>query len=209
MKKHCLVFLFLIICTIIVYAKPEKLEGEIISKNRIVNVIFEIPMIKSEGQPDYQKIQSKITYFDSTGKKFTLRPDSVLEIRFKHWGKTIRMLALYDSLGLGKMFSQSEYIFLKLEIEGRVNVFRYFYIQSGTGGYNAATGTMRNSSYKSDDFILQNKNGQVMRPSWMNFRKDMKDFFGDCPALVKKIQNKDYDRNDVLQIVEYYNSICQ
>jgi hypothetical protein len=172
-------------------------------------VIFEIPVIKSSGEPDYQKIQSKIIYYDSTGKKFTLRPDSVLEIRCKRPGKITRMVSLYNSLGLGTMFSQGEYIFLKLEIEGKVNVFRYYYIQRGAGGYNASTGTMSNSSYKSDDFILQNKNGQLMRPSWMNFRKDMKDFFGDCSTLSEKIQNKEYGKDDVLKIADYYNSNCQ
>jgi hypothetical protein len=209
MKKKSLLLFCLIACTCIVYAKPEKISGEIISKNGIRKVVFEVPVIKSAGQLDYQKIQSKITYFDSTGKKFTLRPDTVQEIRLNRWGKTIRMVALYDSIGLGSMFSQSEYVFLKLEMEGKVNVFRYYYSQGGAPVYNSGTGTMRSPSYSADGFILQNIKGELMRPSWMNFRKDMKVFFADCTILTEKIQNKEYDKNDVLKIVEFYNSSCQ
>lgn len=209
MKKMNLIIFFIISYTFNGYAKTEKMEGEIISKNGIDTVVFEVPIRKSIGEPDYQKIQNKIIYFDTAGNKFTLRPDSVQEIRFKYSGKTIRMVALYNSLELGSMFSQGEYIFLKLEIEGNVNVFRYFYIQSRTGGYNFSTGAISNTSYKTDDFILQKRNRQIMRPSWMAFRKDMKEYFADCPALSEKIQNKEFDRNDVLKIVEYYNSNCQ
>lgn len=40
------------------------------------------------------------------------------------------------------------------------------------------------------------------------FKKRASDFFGDCPSLVSKIENKEYKKEDLIAIVEYYNSNC-
>lgn len=36
----------------------------------------------------------------------------------------------------------------------------------------------------------------------------IKKYFSDCETLVKKIENHQFYRNDIQQIVEYYNDIC-
>ena len=32
--------------------------------------------------------------------------------------------------------------------------------------------------------------------------------FKDCPALIKKIENKDFKKKGILKIVKYYNANC-
>lgn len=40
------------------------------------------------------------------------------------------------------------------------------------------------------------------------FRKRASEFFGDCPTLVSKIESKEFKKEDLIAIVEYYNSNC-
>lgn len=41
------------------------------------------------------------------------------------------------------------------------------------------------------------------------FKKSAKAYFQDCPSLVEKIQSKEYKREDVIEMVDFYNSECQ
>jgi len=40
------------------------------------------------------------------------------------------------------------------------------------------------------------------------FKKRASDFFKDCPSLVAKIENKEFKKEDLIPIVEYYNTNC-
>ena len=40
------------------------------------------------------------------------------------------------------------------------------------------------------------------------FKKRATQFFEDCPSLVSKIENKELKKEDLILIVEYYNSNC-
>ncbi len=41
-----------------------------------------------------------------------------------------------------------------------------------------------------------------------NFKKAAMNYFKDCPALVKLIENKTYQKRDLEEIVKYYNEKC-
>lgn len=41
-----------------------------------------------------------------------------------------------------------------------------------------------------------------------NFKKAASDYFSNCPELVKKIQNRDFKKKHVKDIVHYYNTKC-
>ncbi len=41
-----------------------------------------------------------------------------------------------------------------------------------------------------------------------NFKKAASAFFGDCPTLVTKIENRDYTKRDIQEIVQFYNNEC-
>ena len=42
-----------------------------------------------------------------------------------------------------------------------------------------------------------------------NFKKAVSEFFKDCQVLVQKIENKEYKKKDIQQIVAFYNKECQ
>lgn len=42
----------------------------------------------------------------------------------------------------------------------------------------------------------------------LNFIDDTSEYFKDCPALVDKIQNKDYKKKETQEMVRFYNAVC-
>ena len=41
-----------------------------------------------------------------------------------------------------------------------------------------------------------------------NFKKAASEYFKDCASLVEKIQNREYKKQNIVEIVEYYNEKC-
>jgi predicted Zn-ribbon and HTH transcriptional regulator len=190
--------------------EAKKIEGRIIFENDTIDVTFNIPIKFFTQEPNYEKLQYKVKYFDSAGNKIILRPDKAKEIQFKYEYENVRMLSRYNSLGLGNIFSMSTNIFLKLEIDGELKLFNYYYTQHSAGAYNASTGMMTGGySYRVERLILQKGNGELKRPKGLTFKKDMINYFSDCPKLVEKIESKDFRKDDLESIVRFYNSNCR
>ena len=96
----------------------KKLKGQIITEKDTIHVTFNIPMKLFTKEPNYEKLQYKIKYYDSLDQKKTLRPDQAKEIRFLLKNEEIIMLSRNNSLGLGSVFSIRSNIFLQLEVNG-------------------------------------------------------------------------------------------
>ncbi|MDO8317163.1 MAG: hypothetical protein Q7T12_06545 [Flavobacterium sp.] len=108
---------------------------------------------------------------------------------------------------------------LKVIIEGRVNLYK-----SDVSGMYFAPGAMNTAggfggmSYGGGGnvthyYINHEGESEVFKiTSFGNISKNFKnaasDFFKDCPVLVKKIQNKTYTKNDIEEVVEFYNENC-
>ena len=47
--------------------------------------------------------------------------------------------------------------------------------------------------------------------SWIskNFKKAASNYFKDCPNLVEKLQNKEYKKKDIREIIDFYNEYCK
>lgn len=174
-----------------------KIDGIILKGSDTIKVKFNIPMGLISGEPIYEKIQHKITYFDASGKRKTLKADDATEIRFDINGNTVRMLSRLNSLGLGNIFSSGTNIFLKLEIDGPLKMFKYHFTSSQGGAV-----------YLDSDFILQKGNDVLMQPSIFSFKREMTEYFSNCPKLVEKIESKDFRKKHLEEIVNYYNSEC-
>ena len=207
MRKLLFIVSIGLISSITLSAK--KIDGKIFFENDTVDVIFKIPFKLLTQEPNYEKIQSKIKYYDSNGNKITLKPSQAKEIRFNDGFFEVRMLSRYNSLGLGGLFSIHNYIFLKLETDGYLKLFRYYYTQHSAGTYNSTTGTMTGGySYNVESYILQKGDSELVRPSGYMFRKDMKEYFSDCPELSKKIEDRELRKDDMESIVRYYHLHC-
>ncbi len=204
-----LLFFSLTFLGIIFYAEAKKLKGQIIYINDTVNVTFNIPVSFLTQEPNYEKLQQKVTYFDASGIKKVLKADDAKEIRFQLGHEEIRMLSRENSIGLGSIFNMNSNVFLRIEIDGNLKLFSYSYTQQYPGMYNGSTGVTTGGSYRLEKFALQKGERTLKVPADLTFRKDMSDYFNDCPDLVRKIENKEFRKNDLKAIVKFYNEYCQ
>lgn len=120
------------------------------------------------------------------------------------------MISRSNSIGLGNIFTQSSDIFLRIEIDGYLKLFYYHYTKSSPDMYNSSTGMTRGGySYGAEKFILQKDDDELKRPKTMTFRKDMIEYFNDCPELVNKIESKEFSKRDLEEIVLFNNINCR
>ena len=195
------IFFFLIFfVSVHASAIAKKIEGVIIFENGTERTVtFKIPFRLLASHADYEKLQHRVKFFDK-GEKLVLRPGEASEFRFTHQNETIRMVSISGS-GLEGIFARNNAIFLKLEIDGPLRLFRFFATRTG-GGYNATY------TYQSAEYYLQKGNGPLKRPKGISFRKDMMDYLSDCPTVADKIHDKDFKRRDLEVIVMFYNKNC-
>ncbi len=210
MKKTFLAFAFGFIFLGQIVAK--KIDGYFITHSHdTMKVVFNIPMKLFSQQPNFEKLQYKVKYYGKAGKVLILRPDEATEINFTYGNQAIRMLSLSNSIGYGNnIFNTNSNIFLKLEIDGPLKMYRYYYTQSTPGIDNGATGGMTGGyTTNVEQYILQKGNGELKRPKAWSFKKDMKEYFEDCPALVERIDSKEFRRKEVESMVTFYNAQCK
>jgi hypothetical protein len=207
MKKYSIAVILFII---FLQAEAKKIQGKIVlNNNETINVTFVIPFGFLSSEPSYLKLQTGVKYVNASNKKIMVRPDDAKEISFSVNGQDIRMLAVDDDLELQSIFSSQEKVFLKLEIDGAVKLFTSYTTQSSPGMYNGATGSMSpGTTYNIEKFVLKKGNGRLTRPRGITFRKDMSEFFSDCPELVERIQGRVLKKGDLEIMVREYNKKC-
>jgi hypothetical protein len=189
-------------------AYGKKVPGIIIVNGKVKDVTFDIKVPLLGSEPNFERIQYKVRYYDENGKKKTLRPGDAEEINFYYQGKEVRMISCVNTLGLGDIFSNAEKLFLKLEIDGPLRLYRYYFKQS-TGGYSAGAGVYTpGMTYTVENFIFQKGNDALMKPRSLRWRKDMLEYFNDCPGLREQIEAKDFRKGDIEAIALYYNQHC-
>ncbi|MFD0963317.1 hypothetical protein ACFQ1O_04795 [Pseudofulvibacter geojedonensis] len=105
---------------------------------------------------------------------------------------------------------------LKLTVSGAINLYERvtnsapMYMAGGgmNGmGYWSGGGTINNYYVKRKGEVKATHLGSNQLFT-KNFKKAMSEYVKDCNELVVKIQNKEYKKKHLEQIVEYYNSNC-
>lgn len=195
---------------LVVVAHARKIEGQIILNNdETLDVTFLIPFGFLSSEPTYTKLQTRVRYIDRSNKKVVLKPDDAKEISFTLNGKEIRMISVTDELILQSLFSSQQRVFLKLEIDGALRLFTSYSTQSSPGVSSSSMGGMSvGMSYNVEKFVLQKRGGPLKQPRSLSFRKDMSEYFSDCPELVERIQKRDLKRGDLEIMVMEYNKKC-
>lgn len=201
MRKLIFITVIGLIFTIKLEAK--KIEGQIFYKDDSINVIMKIPILFYTRVPNYEKLQYKVKYFDATGVKKILRPDDAEEIRFTYENEKVRMLSRKKTKGLNKPFSVGANFFLRIEVDGGLKLFSFYYVKRSMGKQGRPSTSVRIRKY-----ILQKGNEQIREINNWTFRKDMIEYFNDCPELSKKIEDEEFRLRDIDSIVSYYNKNC-
>ena len=208
MKSYTSLLIFLLITTL--RSEAKKIEGIIITQTDTMHVLFHIPVRLLLNEPNYERLQQGIRYFDENGEKVMVRPDFVSEIQFRFEDEVIRMPSLPNTLTDAGYFAARDYIFLRLETDGYLKVYTYYFtsynsVNAGMPGSPAGGGTFN----KNTVLLLQKGNSSLKAPGHFSFRKDMMDYFADCPALAGLIEKRELRRIDLESIVSYYNTHCR
>ncbi len=198
MKKT---FFFLVLLVAVhANAVAKKIEGTIIFENGVERTVtFKIPFRLLSGHADYERLQHRVRFFDK-GKELVLKPGEASEFRFSYQNETVRMVSIRHS-GLEGLFSGDNAIFLKLEMDGHLRLYR-LYETRVSGGYDSS------HPHQTEEYYLQKKGGALKRLKAFSFRKDMADYLSDCPSVADKIKDKDFKRRDLEVIVIAYNKDC-
>lgn len=169
-------------------------------KEKTINVTFNFPLFKVKKQElNYPAIQKEIEYIDSTGKSFTVEPKEIEGIKFVHKDEKITMLSRQfqtTSEGIGVIGLG------QLAMDNRVKLFWRYYFRPDRLKLGEAQKEM-DKIYR-----LQKGDGDIKKPSPTAFRKDMKKYFSDCPALVKKIDKREIRGSSIEDAVDFYNNKC-
>ncbi|CAM3668332.1 hypothetical protein [Flavobacterium chungbukense] len=108
---------------------------------------------------------------------------------------------------------------LKVLIEGKVSLYKYDMSgfnfatipNSGFSGMNMGMGMA--SSPVTYYYVAHGEDFEVSIITSLgniskNFKKAASEFFKDCPVLVEKINNKEFKKDDIFQVVKFYNTKC-
>jgi hypothetical protein len=199
MKKYFLL-IFALLISAASYA-VEKLRGEIVFADRSEDVWLFVPVGLFGGDPDTEALQKGVRYLDANGKKKKLKPDQAKEFSFVYRDMKYRMVS--HEYAYQMLFSGS-HIFLLQIVDGPVKMFEHRVTSSRPTGPNGVGG-MTTTTF---NYLLQRGDEQLFEPRALAFKKDMIEYFSDCPKLVALIEGKEFKRRDFEEMVRYYNEQC-
>lgn len=58
-----------------------------------------------------------------------------------------------------------------------------------------------------ESYIVKNLYNRGL-PFSKSFKKSIEDYFNDCPELITKLENDEFSKNNVFEVVDFYNRIC-
>lgn len=109
---------------------------------------------------------------------------------------------------------------LKVLIEGKVSLYKYDMSgfnfgsipNSGFSGMNTGMG-MGMATPVTYYYVAHGEDFEVSIITSLgniskNFKKTASNFFKDCPVLVEKINAKEFKKDDIFQVVKFYNTKC-
>lgn len=102
------------------------------------------------------------------------------------------------------IFFSSGDLFLELVIQGNISLFKYRYKQQMQS--NGVNGAVNYFGYEvTNNFLMIDD--VFCRVRKMGFKKDCEEWFSHYPEVLDKIRTEEYKSNDLIDIVEYANSL--
>ncbi|HEY5746522.1 MAG TPA: hypothetical protein VIU12_10625 [Chryseolinea sp.] len=188
------------------WAKPKKVPGQIIdNEGYVIDVFF-----KMSSTPNFSTLQTRVVYYDSGNQKHETNADKAQEIRFTIGTKQYRMVSMpneWNQRSSGTFAKMPVNIFVYLQIDGPLRMYHVFesrYIAGGMGPNGLMT---MGTSYERDQYYLQ-RDGEMFHVRGISFRKDMMAYLADCPEVTKRIEAREWIKENIIQIVRTYNLKC-
>lgn len=190
------------------FSFSKKIEGYYITtNNEKVNTTFSVAVNLLSKEINFEAILFGIKFYDENEKKQKLDLKEVKEIGLDYSGEKIILKCFLNTGNLGTNYiGDKSYVLLKPIKEDIISV--YFYPKTTySPDFMTSGGVSGFSSY--DSSVLVRLDGKMVEPyGYGSFKNKMKDFFSDCPELVKKIDEKTYKRKHLVEIIEYYQDNC-
>ncbi|MGB0861560.1 MAG: hypothetical protein ACPG19_01860 [Saprospiraceae bacterium] len=198
MQKIYLIVVFTLLCHTSTFARF--VQGYFINlTDDTLKVQFDIP-ISQTNTPDIRSIHFGVHFLDPNDIERELKPHQAKEVCFQYNNEMTRLISHIDHLNLEKKIFKKKktYVFLKLEVEGNLRLYSFYYTQHVNMDF----------SYKSKFMIFQKKQGLLYLPKRMGFRKAMMKYLEDCPKVYERLKLKMYGKGDEIEITEDYNEKC-
>ncbi len=209
MNKNVILTLLFICFAITSFAA--KIKGCFITNSGdTIHVVFRIPVGLFARTPNYEKLQWKITWFDSLNQAQTLRPGEVREYCFEYKSTPVRMVSMTNSLQASPSgFRHDQDIFLRLIIDGKLRLFK-FYDYSGYVENNPESPDpiLKETPGSIEIFLLQKSGGKVFQPGKNDFGESLRDYLSECPMVVESINSSTCRGDDLYKLVEMFNEVC-
>ena len=90
------------------------------------------------------------------------------------------------------------------------NIAPMAFSSMGSGGSMISGGGYINIKHSYVRKTNEEEAEHLASSNWIskNFKKSASSFFSDCPELVGKIQNSEFRKRDLKEIIEFYNTKC-
>lgn len=145
-----------------------------------------------------------ILQVSDTKEKLNFSP---LEIkRFKRGEDIFEVIDLNKiiSAGIFEFYSYDSLGFAQVLVKGFLSLYeiseRSSYTTYGTGH----GGSVTNTSW----LLKKNNSSSLHQVKFFGYKKQMLNYFEDCRALQDKISDRELVRNDMIEIVKFYNEHC-
>jgi len=159
------------------------------------------PQIVGFGEPERPYLDNlvwQIKYRDKDNEKCYLSPKVAKEVNFCFNGEKYKLISVNNTALLQSPANLSgKRYFAVLKIEGRMKLVKFH-------------GLVRFAFYESNfkSYVLIKSENESLVWDLSGTRKELMDFFSDCPILAGMIENKDKSVRSPEQITLFYNSFC-
>lgn len=209
--KNCLFSLLLLLAFLGTSfdLQAKKIEGTIVKEGIPEVVTLFIPIRLGEGV-DFHSLQEEVRYFDSENKKQVYQPTEIDEFRFTYRDEEIRMISWQNDIRLGADLEQRnmKQIFIRSIGEGPLSLFVFYDLVTALGIPKELLLNNRASEYLRPSYVFIKEGYEPHVQLRINFKKELSEYFEDCPSLAEKIQDATYHARDVKDILQYYNKNC-
>ncbi len=222
MKKYLLIFLVLFSANMVI-AQYGWTEVELHLKNgKVLNGEAKLTMMSAGINMGKEKLKFRDKNKKNKSKHLPEEVDfAVFTINYKEKidGEKFERTRIEKYIPVYINQRQTRMGFVELMVDGKLKlVGRTVSVQTG-GGFMPATGAPNSAPIYQPGFMGIHNQVMILRegekPEVFNqvsllksFKNRAMDYFEDCPVLKTKLENKDFVKEDLQDIVKFYNSNC-
>lgn len=158
---------------------------------------------------NFVNLQKGTVLIDSLGVKHRIKPDKFKLVEIEYGNERITMVSMKRNSKMGSFFKKILIpdTFIKQELSGILGLYTYYSVQNNSH-YNAVTGGM---SYGGPKVVVSQfikKDGRLHYLRNIGFMKKMTEVLCGCTQVLEKLDNGTYNKKDIYNIIEEYNTSC-